>query len=193
MAMGYIWTCTVLISIVCGIVCGTEKEVAAAAMSGAQAGVSLTLSLAGAICLWSAFAKVMERSGLSEKLSRFLRPLFARLFPQASEDSLTLQYLCGNFTANLLGLGNAATPLGIACIKRMKHLSNTDCATDEMCRLIVLNTASVQLIPATVGALRASNGASHPFDILPAVWVSSILSVVCGLFAAKLLERRWRN
>ncbi len=193
MAMGFVWTFMLLASVICGIVNGTLRDVSAAAMSGAGSGVTLVISLAGSICLWSAFAKVMEQSGLSEKLAKLLRPLFSRLFPQTSKDTLALQYLCGNFTANLLGLGNAATPLGIACVKRMRQTSNCDYATDEMCRLIVLNTASVQLIPATVAALRASHGAANAFDILPAVWLSSILSVTGGLIAARLLQRRWKR
>ena len=95
----------------------------------------------------------------------------------------------GNVSANLLGLGNAATPMGIAAVKRMQELARTRTATDEMCRLIVMNTASIQLLPTTVAAVRASLGAAAPFDILPAVWVTSALSVTAGLLAARLLRR----
>ena len=94
--------------------------------------------------------------------------------------------LCGNFTANLLGLGNAATPMGIAAVEKMKQ---GDTATDEMCRLIVLNTASIQLLPTTVAAVRASLGAAQPFDILPAVWVTSLLSASAGVLAAWVMGK----
>ena len=98
--------------------------------------------------------------------------------------------LSGNLTANLLGLGNAATPLGLKAVQRMKQLSGSDRASNEMCRLIVMNTASVQLLPTTVAAVRSSLGAASPFDILPAVWVTSLCSVFLGLLAAKLMEGR---
>ena len=118
-----------------------------------------------------------------------MRPVFRRLFPQASRDEQALGYLSANVAANLLGLGNAATPLGIAAVKRMQTLAGTREATDEMCLLIVMNTASIQLIPSTVAAVRAANGASAPFDILPAVWITSACSVTVGILAAKLLKR----
>ena len=95
-----------------------------------------------------------------------------------------------NLSANLLGLGNAATPMGIRAVRRMRALSGSDTATDEMCRLIVMNTASIQLIPATVAGIRASLGAVRPYAILPAVWLTSAASVTAGLLAARLLERR---
>ena len=98
-------------------------------------------------------------------------------------------YLCANVSANLLDLGNAATPMGIAAVKRMQELAHTRTATDEMCRLIVMNTASIQLLPTTVAAVRASLGAAAPFDILPAVWVTSALSVTAGLLAARIFRR----
>ena len=100
--------------------------------------------------------------------------------------------LCGNVTANLLGLGSAATPLGVAAVRRMKLLSGGDEASDEMCLLIVMNTASIQLLPTTVASVRAGLGAAAPFDILPAVWLSSLLSVSTGILAAKGLGRLWR-
>ena len=121
-----------------------------------------------------------------------LRPLLGRLFPAAARDAQALEKISGNFTANLLGLGNAATPLGIAAVQRMHRLSGGAAASDEMCRLIVLNTASIQLLPTTVAALRASAGAARPFAILPAVWLTSLGSVTVGLLAVGLFAR-WRR
>ncbi|MBQ7565538.1 MAG: spore maturation protein A, partial [Oscillospiraceae bacterium] len=130
------------------------------------------------------------RSGAAGTLARMLRPLLRRLFPDAADDPETLAAVGGNFTANLLGLGNAATPLGIEAVRRMRLRAPSDRATHEMCRLIVLNSASIQLIPATVIALRASLGAASPADILPAVWLTSLCSAGAGLGACLLFGLR---
>lgn len=192
MAMAWIWCGMLALAVAAGIRNGQMGAVSAAVLTGAQQGVELSLTLAGPICLWSGLAAVMERTGLSRKLARLLQPLLGRLFPKTAEDDQGMGSLCGNFTANLLGLGNAATPLGIRAVQRMRALSGSDIATDEMCRLVVLNTASIQLLPTTVAALRAGQGAEQPFSILPAVWVTSLLSVAAGLGAAKLFSL-WRR
>lgn len=193
MAMSYVWVIMLLFSVLCALLSGKTAPTGAAALAGAQSGITLSLSIAGVLCLWSGLSRVMEKSGLAEKLARLLRPLLSRLFPDAARDDALLQSLSGNFTANLLGLGNAATPLGIAAVRRMHTLSGSDSASDEMCRLIVLNSASIQLIPSTVAAVRASLGASRPLEILPAVWLASVCSAGAGLLAARLLSGRQRG
>lgn len=192
MLLSYVWIIMVILSIFCSILTGRTAQTGSAALIGAQNGVTLALSLCGSLCLWSGFAKLTEKSGLARRFSALLRPLLSRLFPEASRDPSALQDLCGNLTANFLGLGNAATPMGISAVLRMHALSGKPDASDEMCRLIVLNTASIQLIPSTVGAVRASLGSARPFDILPAVWLTSACSVTAGLLAARLFSRRWR-
>lgn len=192
MLLSYVWIIMVILSIICSILTGRTAQTGSAALIGAQNGVTLALSLCGSLCLWSGFAKLTEKSGLARRFSALLRPLLSRLFPEASRDPSALQDLCGNLTANFLGLGNAATPMGISAVRRMHALSGKPDASDEMCRLIVLNTASIQLIPSTVGAVRASLGSARPFDILPAVWLTSACSVTAGLLAARLFSRRWR-
>ena len=184
MVMSWIWTAMIALSLLSAVLGGTLPLMTAALFDGAKSAVTLTLSLAGVLCLWSGILRVMERVGLSGKLAALLRPLLRFLFPQAAAA------LSGNLTANLLGLGNAATPLGLKAVQRMKRLSGGDRASNEMCRLIVMNTASVQLLPTTVAAVRSSLGAASPFDILPAVWVTSLCSVSLGLLAAKLMEGR---
>lgn len=104
-----------------------------------------------------------------------------------------MEAVSANISANLLGLGNAATPLGIRAAAEMAAAARGDTATDDMCTLVVMNTASIQLIPATVAAVRAAAGAANPFDILPAVWMASLSSVTVGILVAKLLKRLWRN
>lgn len=192
MAMSYVWCLLLFASVIYSVFAGTAAATGAAALTGAQSGVTLGLSIAGSLCLWSGLSRVMEKSGLAARLAALLRPLFRRLFPVSSGDPAALQNLSGNFTANLLGLGNAATPLGIAAVRRMQTLSGSQDASDEMCRFIVLNTASIQLVPATVAAVRTSLGAARAFDILPAVWLTSLCSVSAGLLAAKLLSRWYR-
>ena len=189
MVMGMIWMVLVVTAVIAAALEGNLGALSPAVMEGASSAIRLALSLAGALCLWSALAKLMEKAGALRGLARVMRPVFRRLFPQASRDETAMGYLCANVSANLLGLGNAATPMGIAAVKRMQELAHTRTATDEMCRLIVMNTASVQLLPSTVAALRGGLGSAAPFDILPAVWVTSALSVTAGLLAARLLRR----
>ena len=192
MAISLIWVSMVVLSVVFGAACGNLEAVSDAALEGANSAVTLCLSMAGVMCLWSGVMEVMRQSGLSDGLARLFRPLLRRLLPRASRDSETMAALSGNLSANLLGLGNAATPLGIRAACRMAR----DCdgtASDELCLLVVLNTASIQLVPATVAGVRSAAGAASPFDILPAVWLTSLLSVAAGLAAARLLSRVGRR
>ena len=192
MAMTVIWSGMVVLSLLCGLATGRGPAVAAAAMEGAAAGVELCLSMAGVLCLWMGVVEVMKRSGLSEKLSRLLRPLLRRLYPDFARDREVMDAIAANVSANLLGLGNAATPLGLEAARRMSRRT-PGVAGDSLCMLVVCNTASIQLIPTTVAAVRMAAGCQTPFDILPAVWVTSALSVLTGIGAAKLLARLWRD
>ena len=189
MAMPYFLTVLLALSLLFGGITGQLSAVSSAAMAGAQAAVELCLSMAGAICLWSGVMTLMDRCGLSQKLARLLRPVLRRLLPNASRDEETLAAVSANVSANLLGLGNAATPLGIQAARRMARNCG-GAASDELCLLVVLNTASIQLLPTTVASVRAAFGSAAPFDILPAVWISSLASVTVGLLTARLLSRR---
>ena len=191
MAMAWIWTGMVALSVVYGLFNGTIGAVGNAALEGAAAAVELCLSMAGVMCLWSGVMSIMKASGLMDGLSRLFRPVLARLLPHACQDPDTLAALSGNVSANLLGLGNAATPLGIQAARRMARHTGGQ-ASDELCTLVVLNTASIQLLPTTLGGVRAALGAQSAFDILPAVWMASVLSVAAGLLAAKIFAKLWR-
>lgn len=192
MTMAWIWTGMAVLSILCGLATGRGDLVAAAAVEGAQAAVELCVSIAGMLCLWTGVMEIMRRSGLAEGLSRLLRPVLSALFPQVSGDRGVMDSISANVSANLLGLGNAATPLGIEAVRRMERKS-PGTASDAMCMLVVCNTASIQLIPTTVASVRAAAGSSAPFDILPAVWLASALSVGVGITACKLFARIWRD
>lgn len=193
MVMSWIWTSILAISLLSAFLTGSASALAAGVIQGAQSGITLAISLAGSICLWTGVGKVMEQASITDKLSRLLRPLLYKVFPSSRKDPLLRGALSANICANFLGLGNAATPMGIQAVKRLHDPAHRGLATDEMCRLIVLNTASIQLIPANVAAVRAGLGAASPFDILPAVWITSLCSAGLGLAAAFLLGKVWRH
>ena len=176
MAMSVIWTVMVGASVLCALALGNGEAVAAAALEGAAAGVELCISMTGVMCLWLGVMEIMRRSGLAAGLSRALRPVLRRLYPDFARDDGVMDAVSANVSANLLGLGGR-TP-GVA--------------SDSLCMLVVCNTASIELIPTTVASLRAAAGCAAPFDILPAVWLASIVSVTAGVGAAKLLSRVWR-
>ena len=192
MVMSWIWTGMVAVSILAAALLGNISALAAAVPKGAQAGITLAVSIAGSICLWTGVGRLMEAAGLTGKLSRLLRPLLGRIFPSVRKDSALENHLSANVCANFLGLGNAATPMGIQAAQRLAKGCN-GIASDELCRLIVLNTASIQLIPANVAAVRSSLGCGTPFDILPAVWVTSLCSAGLGVTMAWLLGRLWKK
>ncbi len=188
MAMSIIWTGMAAISFCFGLATGRLDDVANAALAGASGAVELCFSMAGVMCLWSGVMEIMDRSGITAKLAALFRPLLRWLLPEASRDNETLSAVSACVAANLLGLGSAATPLGIRAACRMARNCN-GVASDDLCTLVVLNTASIQLIPATIASVRAAAGSQSPFDILPAVWVSSLLSVSAGIAAARFLSR----
>lgn len=193
MVMSWIFTGILAVSVLSAVLTGQGAALAAAVPQGAQAGVTLAVSMAGSICLWTGVGKLLETCGVTDKLARLLSPLLYRVFPSTRRDEALRRDLSANICANFLGLGNAATPMGIRAATRMVRPDAPGIATDEMCRLIVLNTASIQLIPANVAAVRASLGAASPFDILPAVWVTSLCSAGLGVLAAWFLGKLWRR
>lgn len=190
MVMSWFWMLILSASFLCALLTGRGADLTASVIQGAQAGVTLAISLAGSLCLWSGVGKLMDAAGMTEILSRMLKPLLYRLFPDTRMDPFLRRELSGNICANLLGLGNAATPMGIRAAKRMKR---GDQATDQLCRLIVLNTASIQLIPANVAAVRSGLGCATPFDLLLPVWITSLCSASLGVGAAWALGRILRR
>lgn len=191
MAMSLIWTAMVGAAILCGLATGSGPAVAKAALDGAAAGVELCLSMMGVLCLWMGVMEVMERSGIARGLSKLLRPAIGWLYPDFSKDKKVMDAVSANLSANLLGLGNAATPLGLEASRLMAERT-PGVASDGLCMLVVCNTASFQLIPTTVASLRAAAGSTNPFDILPAVWLASAVSITVGVTASRLFARVWR-
>jgi spore maturation protein A len=190
--MTVIWTGMTALSLLCALALGRAGGLASAALDGAGQAIQLGISMAGVLCLWMGVMEVMDRAGLARKLAKLLRPILGRLFPDFARDRGVMDTIAANVSANLLGLGNAATPLGMEAARRMAGRT-PGIASDSLCMLVVCNTASIQLIPTTVAAVRMAAGCETPFDILPAVWLTSALSVLAGITASKLLAKVWRD
>ena len=177
------------VSLAAGLINGRMEAVTSAILGGADQGVSVIVSLLGSMCLWSGLMAVAEQSGLTQIISRFLSPLISLLFRGLDKKSSAARAICLNITANLLGLGNAATPMGLAAMKELqKENPHKDTASNHMITFVVMNTASLQLIPATTAALRSRHGSPQPFDILPAVWIASLSALTAALIADRLLR-----
>lgn len=184
--MSYFFFFAVLFSLIFGFFSGTLPEVSRAALEESSHAVTLSVELLGMLCFWSGLMEAAKRSGLTEKICTALLPLLGIVFPSLRRERAALGAISMNVTANLLGLGNAATPFGIAAMKELAALSHGGSVTLEMVCFVVMNTASLQLLPTTVAVLRMEAGAANPLDILPAVWVVSACSLFVGIAAAKL-------
>lgn len=192
MTMSYVWCGMIFFSVVFGLLNGTTQEVSAATLEGATTAVNLAISMTGGICLWCGFMELLKQCGLAQALAKCMKPFLGRLFPDVAKDDTVLGAISANVSANLLGLGNAATPFGIQAVRGLGTKAKGQ-ATSSMCLLIVCNTASIQLIPTTVATLRAATGSESPFDILPCVWIASSLSVCMGILLCKILEKVWKK
>ena len=193
MILSRLWCVCILTSAFCAFLFHSGNATGAALLQGASSAITVSIALAGPLCLWSGLGNLMQTLGISKMLYKLLNPVLSRLYPQSKQDPELAGALSANVCANLLGLGHAATPMGIRAVKRLRDPERPTLATDEMCRLVVMNTASIQLLPTTVAADRAGAGCAAPFDILPCVWISSILSVTAGLGAAFALEKVWKD
>ncbi len=194
--LGYIWLGMIVSSFLCSFFTGRTDQVAAAVTQGADKGVRLLISMAGVMCLWTGIMKIADKSGITGNISRFLRPVLSRLMPDYPADSEAMKAISANITANFLGLGNAATPLGIKAMKEMQRNNRLgDKANPSMIMFVVINTASLQLIPTTCAALRAAAGSTDPYSILPQVWIASSCALAAGITAVKAasLFRRRKN
>lgn len=188
--LNYIWAFIILLSIFCAAATGRMPQLSAAVLSGASDAVTLVISMAGMMCAWTGLMKIADSGGITGLLAKALNPVMSRVFPKCKKGSPAQKAMCMNITANMLGLGNAATPLGIAAMRELKKSNPTQTADNTMAMFVVINTASVQIIPTFMATLRAQYGSAAPFDILPAVWVTSLCSVTVGILCAKLLEGR---
>ena len=192
--MNVIFAGIILFSFVFAALTGRMPQLSEAAMGQAGEAVTLVLSLTGMLCLWSGLMKIAQESGLTELLSRLLSPVTKRLFKGLRPNGEAVNAITMNLIANFLGLGNEATPLGIRAMCEMAKEQRADgAATNDMAMFVVVNTASIQLIPATTAMLRMQAGSAAPLDILPATWIASVGSVAVGIVMAGLLAPLWRK
>ncbi len=192
--LNYIWGGMILISFVVSIFTGQIDETAKAAMDGAGKAIETCIGLLGVMCLWTGIAKIAENSGLTRVFAKLLRPVTKIIFPKLKPGSAALDAIVMNMVANLLGMGNAATPLGIKAMKELDKINRFRSeASDEMCMFVVINTASLQLIPATVIALRQTFGSANPSEIVVLTWICSVCAIAVGVTAAKIFQRGSRK
>ena len=187
--MNYIWSGIIILSLIVGFITGNIGETATAAMDGAKNAVNTVISLLGVMCFWMGMMNIAQKSGLLDKLSKLLEPLISRLFKGVKSEKAK-QAILMNITANIFGIGNAATPFGIKAMEEMQKENRGRVATNDMCMFVVLNTASIQLIPTTLFALRSTYGSDDPYKVLPLVWIVSATALAFGITAAKIMEKR---
>lgn len=179
----------IIISIICAVCTGKVNELSASILSGASDATDLVLSIMGTMCLFTGLLKIADSSGITNFISKLMSPIISKLFKDYKKDSAAFKAICMNITANLLGLGNAATPFGIKAMKEMQKDSKGK-VNNSMIMFVVINTASLQIMPTMMSALRQKHGSVYPFDVLPAIWISSVFSLLVGITTAKILERR---
>lgn len=189
--INYIWFGMIALSVVGAAVNGRLGELSAAVIDGASQAVELSIFLLGSMCAWLGFLKIAERSGLTRLMALGFSPIIDRLFPDYRDDPEIKGKICMNISANLLGLGNAATPLGLSAMEAMAKKSPGDLPTRGMILFVVINTASLQILPVNMAAMRASCGSAAPFGILPEIWATSLCSLVLAVVCCKLLERKY--
>lgn len=188
--MNYIWGGMIILSLIVSVFTGRVEQTAAAAVSGAADAVNLTVSLLGIMCLWTGISKIGEDGGLIRIIAKALSPVLSRIFPKLDPKSKGFGAIVMNVVANLLGMGNAATPLGINAVTELwEQNGKNPTATDEMCMFVVLNTASIQLIPSTLISLRQSYGSSAPGEVILPIWICEICALAAGITMAKLAAR----
>jgi len=187
--LNYVWVGMLITGFVVGMLNGRVEDVTRAAINSAGKAVELGIGLMGIMCLWTGLMNIAEKSGMMQYISKALKPMLKFLFPEIPEKHPALGAIVMNLAANFLGLGNAATPLGIKAMNELQKLNrHKETATDAMCMFLVLNTAAIQLIPATVIAIRTKFNSQNPEEIIGTVWIASVCATVTGIIAAKILS-----
>lgn len=186
--INYIWFILIFFGILFGILSGNGEAVSKTILDSGSYSVKLVIELCGILCIWSGIIKIAEESGLNSILSGFIKPIIKRLFKNINPKAL--EYISLNLTANMLGLGNAATPLGIKAMEEMENTSiNKNELTDDMVLFLVLNSAAVQLIPTTVISIRAALGSKNPSGIIIPILMVSFTTAILGVVVTKILEK----
>lgn len=187
--LNYVWSGLVIISIICSVFLGNTENLSKALVESGASSIELIITMAGIICLWTGIMKIAVESGLTSVFAKVFSPLLRPLFPNLDKDSDAFKSISMNISANLLGLGNAATPFGLKAMEQLHTLNKqADTASNEMVIFVVMNTASLQLLPTTLASLRQSYGSSAPFEIIVPVWISSACALAAALICACTLN-----
>ncbi|RDY70140.1 nucleoside recognition domain-containing protein [Halobacillus sp. SY10] len=176
-----IWAFLAVTGIIYAAFNGTMEDVNKAIFSTLDEAIMITLSLAGVLIFWLGLMKIAEEAGLLAGLAKIFRPFVKRIFPEIPEDHPALGYILSNMTANMFGLGNAATPMGLKAMKELKKLSGSDKASRSMITLLAINTSSLTLVPTTVIAIRMKYGSEDPTSIVGATILATIISTIAAL------------
>lgn len=192
--LNYIWFGMIVVSFVVGIMNGRTDEVTKAVIDSSAKAIEISIGLLGVMCLWTGLMGIAEKSGLVNMITRLVRPVLRFLFPQIPPKHPALGAIVMNLVANFFGLGNAATPLGLKAMNELQKLNpRKDTATDAMSTFLVMNTSTIQLIPATVISIRSALGSSNPAEIVVTVWVASVCSFIVGIAAVKFFEALFKR
>ena len=186
-----IWPFFIIISIVYAIYSGNIFDINNSIFSSAEKTIELCLSLLGTICLWNGIMKIATKTSLIEKLTKLLKPIISFIFPEIKNDEKISKEISMNMVANILGLGNAATPLGLQAMDSMQKINKDKSKlTNSMAMFILINTASLQIIPTTVISIRSSLNSENPPKIIFAVWIATLAAFTTVIIAGKLLIKR---
>lgn len=188
-----IWMVLILLALVYGLATGNGNNLSKAATDSMTQAVALCINLAGIYALWCGLMRVAEKAGILKAMCRLLQPVIGRLYPSAKNDAPAREAITLNMAANMLGLGNAATPAGQSAMKHLKRLSGREEASDDMVMLLAVNNSSLQLIPTTVIAMRAAAGSASPGDIVLCAFLSSAIATGAAIFASHFLAGKKRS
>ena len=192
--LNYIWAILIIGSIICSFFTGNTSELGESILTSANDTVQLIISMTGILCLWSGIMEIGEQSGITKAIAKLLSPLLTRLFPTLDKNGTAYRTICMNVTANLLGLGNAATPLGLKAMKALEEESKlakqTHTADKNMIMFIILNTTSFQLMPTMIISILQSNGCTSPSAVIPYIWFASAVGIIVGIISVQLLYKK---
>ena len=192
--MNIIFPVLLIFAFISAIVTGRMNELSAAVIDGAEAAVQLHMRLISMLCLWGGIMEIGDRAGLTALFSKIMYPVVSLVFPRLRKDKYVLEAISMNITANVLGLGNAATPLGLEAMRRLQTVnSDTSVASDEMVVFVVMNTAAMHIIPTTVATMRGQYGSVSPMEIMPAAFLTSFCALMSAITVAKIGNRIYRK
>ncbi|MGN0448091.1 MAG: nucleoside recognition domain-containing protein [Acutalibacteraceae bacterium] len=188
--MNYVFPGMIIISFICAVLTGRMNELSLSVVEGGTNAVELLIRLVSMLCLWGGIMEIAEKSGITKAVSKLLYPVMKLIFPRLKKEKEALNAISMNVTANVLGLGNAATPLGLEAMRRLQQINgNTLTASDEMVVFVVMNTAAMHIIPTTVATLRGQYGSQSPMEILPASFLTSFCALTVAIIVAKIGNR----